>query len=130
MKLDFNLQRRHTAATYTTCNAPEPVNIDGPWALGDPRHPAGRRDAARARPRLVPRLGATVRRSELRVDAERIAETSVFADQQGAALYGQTFDDPVGLAVVHEVEGLATGLSGEIRQKIVILEGTTVVSNQ
>jgi hypothetical protein len=39
-----------------------------------------------------------------------------------AALYAQTFDDPVVLAAVDEVEGLTTGLSGKIWQKIMILE--------
>jgi hypothetical protein len=41
-----------------------------------------------------------------------------------AALYAQTFDDPVVLAAVDEVEGLTTGLSGKIWQKIMILEAT------
>jgi len=39
-----------------------------------------------------------------------------------AALYAQTFDDPVVLAAVDEVEGLTTGLSGKIWQKIMILD--------
>lgn len=38
-----------------------------------------------------------------------------------AALYVQTFDDPVALAAVNEVETLTTGLSGKIWQKIMIL---------
>jgi hypothetical protein len=41
-----------------------------------------------------------------------------------AALYAQTFDDPVVLAAVDEVEGLTTGLSGKIWQKIMILDRT------
>lgn len=39
-----------------------------------------------------------------------------------AALYAQTFDDPVVLAAVDEVESLTTGLAGKIWHKIVILE--------
>lgn len=39
-----------------------------------------------------------------------------------AALYIQNFDDPVVLAAVDEVETLASGLSGKIWQKIMILE--------
>lgn len=38
-----------------------------------------------------------------------------------AALYVQKFDDPVALAAVNEVEGLTTGLSSKIWQKIMIL---------
>lgn len=41
-----------------------------------------------------------------------------------AALYAQTLDDPVVLAAVDEVEGLTTGLSGKIWQKIMILDRT------
>jgi hypothetical protein len=40
-----------------------------------------------------------------------------------AALYVQRFDDPVVLAAVNEVEALATGLSGKIWQKLMILDG-------
>ena len=39
-----------------------------------------------------------------------------------AALYVQYLDDPVVLAAVNEVETLATGISGKIWQKIVILD--------
>ncbi len=39
-----------------------------------------------------------------------------------AALYVQYFDDPVVLSAVTEVETLATGISGKIWQKIVILD--------
>ena len=39
-----------------------------------------------------------------------------------AALYVQYLDDPVVLATVTEVETLATGISGKIWQKIVILD--------
>lgn len=39
-----------------------------------------------------------------------------------AALYAQSFDDPVVLAAVDEVEGLTTGLSAKIWQKIMILD--------
>ena len=42
-----------------------------------------------------------------------------------AALYAQQLDDPVVLSAVTEVESLATGLSGKIWQKIVLL-GTAV----
>ncbi len=41
-----------------------------------------------------------------------------------AALYAQNFDDPVVLAAVDEVEGLTTGLSSKIWQKIIILDRT------
>ena len=40
-----------------------------------------------------------------------------------AALYVQRFDDTVVLAAVNEVETLATGLSGKIWQKLMILDG-------
>ncbi len=40
-----------------------------------------------------------------------------------AALYVQDFDDNVALASVNEVEGLTTGLSNKIWQKLIILEG-------
>jgi len=39
-----------------------------------------------------------------------------------AALYAQYLDDPVVLSAVTEVESLATGISGKIWQKIVILD--------
>lgn len=39
-----------------------------------------------------------------------------------AALYAQTFDDPVVLAAVDEVESLTAGLSNKIWQKIMILD--------
>ena len=39
-----------------------------------------------------------------------------------AALYVQRFDDDVVLNAVNEIEGLTTGLSGRIWQKLVILE--------
>jgi len=39
-----------------------------------------------------------------------------------AALYAQSFDDPVVLAAVDEVESLTTGLSGKIWQKIMIVD--------
>jgi len=39
-----------------------------------------------------------------------------------AALYAERFDDPVVLAAVNEVESLATGTSGKIWQKLMILE--------
>jgi len=39
-----------------------------------------------------------------------------------AALYVQTYDDGVALAAVNEVEGLTTGLSRKIWQKLMILE--------
>lgn len=39
-----------------------------------------------------------------------------------AALYAQSFNDPVVLAAVDEVEGLTTGLSNKIWQKIMILD--------
>jgi hypothetical protein len=39
-----------------------------------------------------------------------------------AALYAQTFDDPVILGAVDEVEDLTTGLSAKIWQKLVILD--------
>ncbi len=39
-----------------------------------------------------------------------------------AALLVQYFDDPVVLAGVNEIEGLTTGLSGKIWQKITILD--------
>ncbi len=39
-----------------------------------------------------------------------------------AALYAQSFDDPVVLAAVDEVEGLTSGLSAKIWQKIFILD--------
>lgn len=39
-----------------------------------------------------------------------------------AALYVQYLDDPVVLSTVTEVETLATGISGKIWQKIVILD--------
>ena len=38
-----------------------------------------------------------------------------------AALYNQRFDDPVALQAVNEVEGLTTGLSRKIWQKLMIL---------
>jgi hypothetical protein len=38
-----------------------------------------------------------------------------------AALYAQSFRDPVALAAVNEIEGLTTGLSRKIWQKIMIL---------
>jgi hypothetical protein len=38
-----------------------------------------------------------------------------------AALYVQNFDDEVALAAVNEIEGLTTGLSRKIWQKIMIL---------
>ena len=41
-----------------------------------------------------------------------------------AALYAQSFDDPVVLAAVDEVESLTTGLSGKIWQKIMIVDQT------
>lgn len=41
-----------------------------------------------------------------------------------AALYAQTFDDPVVLTAVDEVEGLTSGLSSKIWQKIIILDRT------
>ena len=41
-----------------------------------------------------------------------------------AALYAEGFDDAAVLAAVSEVEALATGMSGKIWQKLVILEGT------
>ncbi|UCC84323.1 MAG: hypothetical protein JSW46_05170 [Gemmatimonadota bacterium] len=41
-----------------------------------------------------------------------------------AALYAQTFDDPVVLSAVEEVETLTTALSGKIWQKIMILDRT------
>ena len=41
-----------------------------------------------------------------------------------AALLVQRFDDSVVLAGVNEIEGLTTGLSGKIWQKITILERT------
>ncbi|HSG81914.1 MAG TPA: hypothetical protein VLC48_06680 [Gemmatimonadota bacterium] len=44
-----------------------------------------------------------------------------------AALYAQTFDDPVVLGAVDEVESLTTGLSGKIWQKIMILERNLAV---
>jgi hypothetical protein len=43
-----------------------------------------------------------------------------------AALYVQTFDDPVVLSAVDEVEGLTSGLSGKIWQKIMILDQTVL----
>jgi len=43
-----------------------------------------------------------------------------------AALYAQTFDDPVVLSAVDEVEGLTSGLSGKIWQKIMILDQTVL----
>jgi hypothetical protein len=39
-----------------------------------------------------------------------------------AALYAQSFDDPVVLAAVDEVEGLTTGLSAKMWQKIMIID--------
>lgn len=39
-----------------------------------------------------------------------------------AALYAQSFDDPVVLSAVDEVESLTSGLSGKIWQKIMILD--------
>ena len=42
-----------------------------------------------------------------------------------AALYAQYLDDPVVLAAVTEVETLATGISGKVWQKIVILDTVT-----
>jgi hypothetical protein len=41
-----------------------------------------------------------------------------------AALYAQTFDDPVVLSAVEELETLTTALSGKIWQKIMILDRT------
>ena len=41
-----------------------------------------------------------------------------------AALYAQRMNDPVVLGAVNEVEGLTTGLSNKIWQKLVILERT------
>jgi hypothetical protein len=41
-----------------------------------------------------------------------------------AALYAQRLNDPVVLAAVNEVEGLTTGLSSKIWQKLVILDRT------
>ena len=41
-----------------------------------------------------------------------------------AALHAQTFDDPVVLGAVDEVEALTTGLSGKVWQKIVVLNHT------
>jgi len=38
-----------------------------------------------------------------------------------AALYIQRFDDPVALQAVNEVEGLTTGLSRKVWQKLMIL---------
>ncbi len=38
-----------------------------------------------------------------------------------AALYIQNFDDPVALQAVNEVEGLTTGLSRKIWQKLMIV---------
>ncbi len=46
-----------------------------------------------------------------------------------AALYAQTFDDPVVLAAVDEVESLTTGLSGKIWQKLMILDRTMDASS-
>ena len=43
-----------------------------------------------------------------------------------AALYAQTFNDPVVLSAVDEVEALTTGLSGKVWQKIVVLNHTTL----
>ena len=45
-----------------------------------------------------------------------------------AALYVQRFDDPIVLAAANEVEGLATGMSGKIWQKMVILEGSSAMA--
>lgn len=42
-----------------------------------------------------------------------------------AALYAQRLNDPVVLAAVNEVEGLTTGLSNKIWQKLVILDRAT-----
>jgi len=42
-----------------------------------------------------------------------------------AALYIQGFDDPVALQAVNEVEGLTTGLSRKIWQKLMMLHSTT-----
>ena len=42
-----------------------------------------------------------------------------------AALYAQTFHDPVVLAAVDEVESLTTGLSSKIWQKMIILDRMT-----
>ncbi|MDB4949194.1 MAG: uncharacterized protein JWM27_1843 [Gemmatimonadetes bacterium] len=42
-----------------------------------------------------------------------------------AALYAQTFNDPVVLGAVDEVEALTIGLSGKVWQKIVVLNHTS-----
>jgi energy-converting hydrogenase Eha subunit E len=42
-----------------------------------------------------------------------------------AAIYGEGTDDPVVLGAVQQVEGLATGLSQKIWQKIMILDAAT-----
>lgn len=42
-----------------------------------------------------------------------------------AALYAQQLEDPVVLNAVNEVEGLTTGLSAKIWQKLVILGSST-----
>lgn len=42
-----------------------------------------------------------------------------------AALYAQSFDDPVVLAAVDEVESLTTGLAGKIWQKIMMVDRAT-----
>ncbi len=43
-----------------------------------------------------------------------------------AAVYIQEFDDPVAIAAVNEIEGLTTGLSRKIWQKVMILENQMV----
>ena len=43
-----------------------------------------------------------------------------------AALYVQRFDDGVALAAVNEIEGLCTGLSRKIWQKIIVLQALPV----
>jgi hypothetical protein len=43
-----------------------------------------------------------------------------------AALYAQTFNDPVVLSAVDEVEALTTGLSSKVWQKIVVLNNTSL----
>ncbi len=47
-----------------------------------------------------------------------------------AALYAQSVDDPVVLAAVDEVEGLTTGLSAKLWQKIFILDKAIAVTTR
>jgi hypothetical protein len=80
--------------------------------------------------RLV-RVGIDTRSSPLReMDQFRLGRYLDYCSEmlslvsKIAALYAQTFDDPVVLGAVDEVESLTTGLSGKIWQKLMILDRT------